>query len=158
MSGTQETQPKPLLTPETAPEYYRGVAATLEYKDKKDLTFGERHAVRHMRHARDKEYSRLAFQLCNEFSGTYATCCAQNSFSAAWTCRRPLQELKACINRHIIAFNQAESELQTLPATPKDFSDYSDIVQRFEAQQRDLKVSDQYRIEQDALKSQPPSF
>ena len=155
----QQQQPSgPIVEPEASADYYRGVAATMQYKDKSALSYGERHAVRHLRHNRDKEYSRLAFKLCGDFSGVYATCCAQNSFSAAWTCRRPLQELKSCINRHIIAFHKAEADLESLPATPKELTDYQDLVDRFEQQKHDYKVSEQTRIEQDALSNKAPSF
>lgn len=158
MSEPEQTPPAVAIQPETSPQYYRDIAQQMQYKDKSALSYGERHAVRHMRHNRDTEYSRLAFKLCGDFSGVYATCCAQNSFSAAWTCRRPLQELKSCINRHIIAFHKAEADLESLPATAKDVTDYQDLVDRFEQQKLDFQLTEQSRIEKEVLTTKAPSF
>jgi hypothetical protein len=108
--------------------FYKDLKQMADLKPKSDLTYRERHAVRHLRHQRDQEYNKLAFKLCSEFADTYSVCTSANPFSSPWACRRPLQELKACVNRQLLNFRSQEGEINTLPAQPMEHVDYEKIL------------------------------
>lgn len=114
--------------------YYQGFFKSAPKKTKDELTYKERHAVRHLRHKRDEEYNKLAFKLCDDFTNNYATCVSGNELSAAWACRRPLQELKACVNRKLISFRENEGEIDSLPVAPNEHVDYDQILNEYYAQ------------------------
>ena len=116
-------------------EYYQNLFKSTPQKEKDELSYKERHAVRHLRHRRDEEYNKLAFKLCSDFTATYATCVSGNPLSSPWACRRPLQELKACVNRQLVSFREAQGEINSLPVAPNEHVDYEQILDEFYAKQ-----------------------
>jgi hypothetical protein len=108
--------------------YYQNLFKTAPKKEKEDLSYKERHAVRHLRHRRDEEYNKLAFKACHDFTENYSTCLAGNELSAPWACRKPLQELKACVNRTLLRFREEQGEIDSLPIAPNQHVDYEQIL------------------------------